>query len=148
MAEHPKPSTRAARDDAAAAASAASLAASSAASLAVYSASALEEDEIKSRAFEEAEEIKSRAFEEAETLKNDGNRALSGGLHSIAAGLYTKAILVLSPFVTQHGPVAAAAAARAAPASAAARASSSIDPLRHALASYYSNRSAVRSWAL
>jgi hypothetical protein len=50
--------------------------------------------------------------------------------------------------VTQHGPVAAAAAARAAPASAAARASSSIDPLRHALASYYSNRSAVRSWAL
>jgi hypothetical protein len=50
--------------------------------------------------------------------------------------------------VTHHGPVAAAAAARAAPASAAARASSSIDPLRHALASYYSNRSAVRSWAL
>jgi hypothetical protein len=148
MAEHPKLSTRAARGDAASAASAASLAASSAASLAVYSASALEEDEIKSRAFEEAEEIKSRAFEEAETLKNDGNRALSGGLHSIAAGLYTKAILVLSPFVTQHGPVAAAAAARAAPAPAAARASSSIDPLRHALASYYSNRSAVRSWAL
>ena len=133
MAEHPKPSPRAARDDAAAAASAASLAASSAASLAVYSASALEE-----------EEIRSRALEEAETLKNDGNRALSGGLHSIAAGLYTKAILVLSPFVTQHGPVAAAAAAKAAPASAAARASSSIDPLRHALASYHSNRSAVR----
>ena len=85
--------------------------------------------QVRPRKRSELTDLETLALEEAETLKADGNRALAGGFMTLAGGLYSKAINTIAPLAKLAREKYGVGVA---------------DPLVAALASYLSNRSAVR----